>query len=208
MKTINLILVAVVLTFTSFSQTNLKTAKERIGDMAIVANWKVGEEIEANNVKILRVEGENGIHHRTNVLYIPQSKLLADINQKAATEPIYNRELSELTEYFTGKYPGGQVAIFFDRLSENLANPENFTIILIDPKTNEEIHREKLGYQAPDAYRWGIWYYYTVINIPKKVGEKFTVRVLDEGLQQSNEFQVYDNYPPRQRPASVVSFNK
>jgi hypothetical protein len=65
-----------------------------------------------------------------------------------------------------------------------------------------------LEYQSPYSYKWGIWYYYTVINIPKALDEKFVIRVLDEGLQQTSEFLVYDNFPPAQPPASVVSVSK
>ena len=208
MKKLNLILSAVVLTLTSFGQSHLQLVRERVGDKAILENWNVGEAKEVNDVKILRVEGENGIDYRTNVFYIPQGKLLAEINQMAAIEPVYNKDLEELTDFYTNEFPGGQVAIFFDRLSQELANPGNFTVLIIDPETNKEIYSTRLERQMPYSYKWGIWYYYTVINIPHKLNEKFTVRILDEGLQESSEFLVYDNFPPAQLPASVVSVRK
>lgn len=208
MKKINTIVILAALAFTTFAQSQLKLAKERVGDIEIAYNWKVGEVKEANNVKILRVEGENGIDYRTNIFYIPQSTLLAEVNQKAATEPAYNKDYDELNQYFTNEVQGGQVAIFFDRISKELADPRNFTIVVIDPATNEEVHRTTLEYQAPYSYKWDIWYYYTVVNVPAEVGERFVVRVLDEGLQQTSEFLVYDNLPSTQPPASIVQARK
>src|ERR1051325_5426737 len=127
MKKINLFVTAFVLiSVTAFAQSQLKLVKERVGDDRIVQNWKVGEVKEVNDVKVLRVEGENGIDYRTNVFYISQGFLLADINKKAALEPIYSKELGAMKDYFTNEYPGGQVAIFYDRLSQELADPRNF----------------------------------------------------------------------------------
>src|SRR5688572_29010613 len=129
MKKFNAILILTALALTSFAQSHLKLVKERVDNINIAYNWKVGEVKEENGVKILRVEGENGIDYRTNVFYIPQSKLLAEVNQKDATEPVYNTELDELNNYYTNEFPGGQVAIFFDRLSPELADPRNFSIV-------------------------------------------------------------------------------
>src|SRR5687767_5515622 len=106
MKKFNAILILSALAFTTFAQSQLKLAKERVGgDIEIAYNWKVGEVKEVNSVKVLRMEGENGIDYRTNISYIPSKMLLAEVNQKAATEPVYNKEYNNLNEFYTNDVP-------------------------------------------------------------------------------------------------------
>ncbi|HXH19690.1 MAG TPA: hypothetical protein VNJ07_11475 [Chitinophagales bacterium] len=113
-----------------------------------------------------------------------------------------------LTDFYTRQFPGGQVALFYDRISQPLADPRNFTVFVIHPETKQTIYETKLDGALPYYYRWGIWYYYTTVNIPEALGERFIIRVLDEGLQQSNEFLVYNNFPTPQPPAAVVTVVK
>jgi len=173
----------------AFAQSPLELVKERVGNPLILKNWKVGEAKEVDHAVIIRTGGENAIEHRTNVLYTPFGAIMKQIDEraKAENEPAEKNEV--LKQSYSRIAQGGQIALFYDRDDINLADPALFTVVLKNSR-NEIIYSQRLENTCPYYYRWGIWYYYAVINVPVNVGQKFDVEVIDAGLGNKYDFAV------------------
>ncbi len=165
MKKLISLLIAICIAGSVFSQSALKTVRQKVGNPDILKNWNVGEEKLLTNASVLRVEGANDINHRTNLFYTANGGYLEEA-------------------------PGGQISLFFDRNIEELADPGLFTITVKDSDGNELYQKCLNKDNRPFYYKWEIWYYTETVNIPVLVSKTFTVMVEDAGLGKKFEFLV------------------
>lgn len=200
MKTILSILTTIFFTASVYAQTPLKLVKERVGNPDILKYWEIGEQRNVNNVSMLRLQGENNYDFITNVFYTPCHAIIGLVEEKAKAEALLSAEHNPITESYISSVSGGQIAIFFSRPTKVLAEPSNFSIQVLD-EDGTVIWSDVLEMEQPYYYRWEIWYYYRVINLPVAVGENFIIKVDDAGTKESFKFSInqlpYGAEPPQ-----------
>lgn len=148
----------------TLGQLPLKKVHETVEYTQILKNWKLNETKEFEGVKILRMEGEKGIDHRTNLLY-----------------------LSSFCKY-DSLY--GKLVVFNDRNDEALADPSLLTVRILDAK-GDKVYLERTLSGDPHYYRQGIWYNYIEMEIPENVNKQFVVQISDKGLNKDFVFFVF-----------------
>jgi hypothetical protein len=178
---------------TGFGADKLKDVKDRVGNTEILKNWTIGEVKEVNGVMITRVSGENTPYARTNILYTPFNQIQGTIEAKVASEKLSGETKEFMEEGFENCCVGGQVALFFDRDVEALANSSLFKLTVMNSDQTEIIYQKQLLKEAPHYYVQGIWYNYKVINIPLHLENNFVVKIEDEGLKQVYTFTIINN---------------
>ena len=146
------------------AQSAMKKVRETVEYPQIMKNWDLNETKEFNNVKILRMQGENDIEHRTNLLYL---------SSFCEPDSLY-----------------GRLVIFTDRTSEKLADPSLLHVKILEAK-GDSVYLEYTLEGKPHYYKQGIWYNYIELNIPENVDKQFEVLITDDGLKQDFRFFVF-----------------
>lgn len=178
----------------AYAESPIKLIKKRVGNPDILKNWNVGEFKYVHGVSILRVEGENAneFNNITNLFYTPGSHILNLIDEKAVVENLTASAKDDMITDYEKAAPGGQITLFYCRAEKRLANPTLFTVHVTE-NDGEIIYQKELAKEDPYYYKGGLWYYYKTINIPKQVGESFSIEVTDEGSGSNYTFKVIGN---------------
>lgn len=164
MKKLYILLMITIIPFIVKSQLPIQKVHQTVEYDEIIKNWDLYETKEFEDIKIFRMDGENGIHHRTNLLY-----------------------LSSFCEQ-DGIY--GKLAIFNDRNSKELADPSLFTVEILDTESENPYLTYTLQGE-PHHFKRDIWYNYLTMEIPERVSKRFLVRITDKGLNKSFLFFVF-----------------
>ena len=147
-----------------FAQSPLQKVREKVEYDQILRNWKLNETKDFQNVKILRMEGENESDHRTNLLYL---------SSFCEPDSLY-----------------GKLVIFTDRNDEALADPSLLVVKIMDAK-GEKVFLEYTPEGAPQYYKQDIWYNHIELVIPESVEKQFLVHITDNGLKKEFLFFVF-----------------
>lgn len=207
MKALNILLIAALMMSAAYAQRPLKVVKQKVGNPDILQYWKVGETKTVNDVQIVRLEGEDGYEYITNAFYTSRSAIIKTLDEKAVAENLTASQKSEMVGPYEAASPGGQIALFFSRPSQRLADPTFFTVTVTDATTNEIVCSKTLDKQDPYYYKWGIWYYYKTINVPEAVGETFIIQVRDEGTKTNFTFRVSGNLADQMEEKELLTVN-
>ena len=168
--------------FASFGQTKLKDIKNQVGNPEIIRNWEVGETKEVYKASITRKMGENHFDSRTNVLFYPASR--SGIASSS-----------------------GEIALFFDRTSKDLADAGLFRVYITDETDTEIIYDESLASETPDFYKWDIYYNYKKIKVKEDLGSAFNIYVDDNGSGKTYKFFVEQEVAEKQ-VEPIITQNK
>lgn len=172
-----------------YCQSPLKLVKERVGNPDILKNWEVGDIKFVNQVSIMRQEGENNYDFITNVFYTPKNLIMNLIDEKSKAEAFLPDERNRMVRFYEASAPGGQIALFYCRPTKALAEPIHFSVRVSDESGNT-LWTGFLDKEQPYYYRWEIWYFYKIINVPVAVGQSFIVQVYDYASKKSFKFRI------------------
>lgn len=164
MKAICILLTITIIPLLAHSQLPIKKVHETVEYNEILKNWDLYETKDFNNVKIFRMQGENGINDRTNLLY--------------------------LSSFCEGEGIYGKLAVFNDRNSKELADPSLLTVQIIDTE-NDDVYLTYHPEGQPHYFKGDIWYNYLTMEIPERVSKRFTVKITDKGLNKTFIFFVF-----------------
>jgi len=189
MKNLMTLITVTIISSFIFGQSPLKLVKESVGNPDILKNWELDETKFVNNASIQRIAGENDFDHRTNLFYTSNKAIMKLVEDKAAKEMLSEELKQAMKDCYLKDAPGGQLSLFFDRNDQRLADPRFFAISVKNEEGNV-VFQQALAFERPYYYKWGIWYYFTTINIPVNVGDRFSVEVMDAGLKINFTFLV------------------
>ncbi len=198
MKTPTLICIAAMSVSLVFSQPPLKLVKERVGNPEILKNWNVGDAKYVNGTSILRLGGENGYESITNVFYASNDRINVLSDEKAAAEAVSSAGKEQVIQSHEKSASGGQIALFYCRPAELLADPAGFNVQVMG-ENGSLLWSCSLDKEQPYYYKWGIWYFYKTINVPVEAGQKFIVQLSDAAGGQSFTFKVFINEPGKEK---------
>lgn len=155
-----------------YGQTAIGEVRSTVPTAEILKNWKAGETKTFEDGAITKVTQDFNNRYRTNIYYNANA---AETKQVDGVVAVGN----------TIDNTSGTLHLFVDRSTPEAVDLRNFSVELRDKLTNEVLYRVHLNHQAARHFKHDVYYNYTAIDLPRRIGKNFQVMIYDHYKEEA-----------------------